>query len=61
MSEAPKPPAANAGEETALPDLELVRRAGFDLEHFLALPEFEQRMVLKMAERLVDAARRTEE
>jgi hypothetical protein len=60
MSEPPKTPPA-ASEERALPDLELVRRAGFDLDHFLSLPEFEQRMVLKMAERLVDAARRAEE
>ncbi|HUK59482.1 MAG TPA: hypothetical protein VLV50_09650 [Stellaceae bacterium] len=60
MSEAPKPPPAAGAEDKALPDLELVRRAGFDPDHFLSLPEVEQRMVLKMAERLVDAARRAE-
>ena len=49
-----------APDEPALPDLELIRRAGFDLDHFLSLPEFEQRLVLKMAERLIDAARRAE-
>jgi len=54
-------PTVPGSDDKALPDLELVRRAGFDLEHFLALPEFEQRMVLKMAERLVDAARRAED
>ena len=54
MSDAAKPPPA----EKSLADHELVTRAGFDLDYFLSLPEFEQRLVLKMAERLVDAEHR---
>jgi hypothetical protein len=60
MSEAGDPPPELGGDES-LPDLELIRRAGFDLDHFLSLPEVEQRLVLKIAERLVDAARRAED
>jgi hypothetical protein len=59
MSDEPKSPPEP--DEGTPPDLELIRRAGFDPQQFLALPEFEQRLVLKMAERLLDAARRAED
>jgi hypothetical protein len=39
---------------------ELIQLAGFDLDHYLSLSEVEQRLVLKMAEHLVNAERRAE-
>jgi len=47
-------------DEDIVAEHELIRRAGFDLDHYLTLSDHQQRLVLKMAERLVDAARRTE-
>ena len=41
-------------------DHELLRRAGIDIDRFLALPDFAQRLTLKLAERLVDAGRRAD-
>jgi hypothetical protein len=53
------PAKAEPGEPVA--DLDIIKRAGFDPDYFLSLPDFEQRLVLKMAERLLDAARRAED
>jgi hypothetical protein len=48
------------GDQEVVAEHELIRLAGFDLDHFLTLSEVEQRLVLKMAERLVNAERRAE-
>ncbi len=45
-------------DEDIVAEHELIRRAGFDLEQYLALPEYQQRLILKTAEQLVDAQRR---
>lgn len=55
MSDNPTPRAA---PPDIVHDLELLRLAGIDLDYYQALSEFDQRMVLKMAERLVNADRR---
>ena len=47
-------------DEDIVAEHELIRRAGFDLEQYLTLPEHQQRLVLKTAEQLVDAQRRAE-
>ena len=47
------------GEPEIVADFELLRLAGFDIERFVTLPEFEQRLVLKMAAQLVNAERRS--
>jgi hypothetical protein len=39
-------------------DHDLLRLARFDVERFLTLVDFEQRLMLKMAEQLVNADRR---
>lgn len=49
-------PATTATEEIVADD-ELLRLAGIDAARFAALSDFEKRLVLKMAEQLVDAAR----
>ena len=54
----PEPEAPRATKEEIVADLELLRRAGVDIDRFLALSDFEQRLVLKMAEQLVNADRR---
>ena len=41
-------------------DQELLRLAGIDIDRYLALSDFEQRLVLKLAEQLVDAGRRAD-
>jgi len=51
---APKP------DEEIVAEPELLRLAGIDMARFLALSDFEQRLVLKMAAQLVDAQRRAE-
>jgi len=51
---APKP------EDEIVAEPELLRLAGIDMARFLALSDFEQRLVLKMAAQLVDAQRRAE-
>jgi hypothetical protein len=56
----PEPRAPRATNEEIVADLELLRRAGVDIDRFLALSDFEQRLVLKMAEQLVNAERRAE-
>jgi len=59
MSETPSHPAApRASEEEVVADLELLRLAGFDIDRFVTLSDYEQRLVLKMAEQLVNADRR---
>ena len=52
---------AKRRDEEIVLEHELIVRAGFDLERYLGLSEHEQRMVLKMAEHLVNAARRAED
>jgi hypothetical protein len=54
----PDPQAPRASEEEIVADLELLRLAGFDIDRFLTLSDYEQRLVLKMAEQLVNADRR---
>ncbi len=45
-------------DEDIVAEHELIRLAGFDLAQYLALPEHQQRLVLKTAAQLVDAKRR---
>lgn len=45
-------------DEDIVAEHELIRLAGFDLAHYLSLPDYQQRLVLKTAEQLVNAARR---
>jgi hypothetical protein len=52
------PPGSRGTDEEIVADHALLRLAGFDLDRFLALSDFEQRLVLKMAEQLVNADRR---
>lgn len=52
------PAAPRGSDEDIVADLELLRLAGFDIDRFLSLSDFEQRLVLKMAEQLVNADRR---
>jgi hypothetical protein len=52
----PKP----GGDHDIVGEHELIQLAGFDLDHYLTLSEVEQRLVLKMAEHLVNAERRAE-
>jgi len=55
----PEDPAAPRDtNEDIVADFELLRLAGVDIDRFLALSDFEQRLVLKMAEQLVNADRR---
>jgi hypothetical protein len=60
MNERPDPdPAAPHGtDEDVTTDNELLRLAGVDIDRFLTLSDYEQRLVLKMAELLVNAGRR---
>jgi hypothetical protein len=51
----PTPPRS---DEDIVAEHELIRLAGFDLDHYLTLPEHQQRLVLKTAEQLVNAQRR---
>jgi hypothetical protein len=60
MTEAERPVPPPASEEVVA-EAELLRLAGIDMAHFLTLSDFEQRLVLKMAEQLVNAERRAEE
>jgi hypothetical protein len=55
-----RPAAGARPDQDIVAEHELIRRAGFDLDYYLGLSDHDQRLVLKMAERLVDAARRTE-
>lgn len=52
------PKAPRASEEEIVADLELLRLAGFDVDRFMTLSDYQQRLVLKMAEQLVNADRR---
>lgn len=51
-------PTPRREDEDIVAEHELIRLAGFDLDHYLSLPEHQQRLVLKTAEQLVDAQRR---
>jgi hypothetical protein len=60
MSEPSIPPDARppAARQDIVAEHELLRLAGIDLDYYQTLSEFDRRMVLKMAERLVNADRR---
>jgi hypothetical protein len=55
---APDPAAPRGPDQEIVADHELLRLAGIDIDRFLTLSDFEQRLVLKMAEQLVNADRR---
>jgi hypothetical protein len=48
------------GHHEIVAEHELIQLAGFDLDHYRSLSEVQQRLVLKMAEHLVNAERRAE-
>jgi hypothetical protein len=56
----PTPDAPRRPDEEIVAEHDIIRLAGFDLDHYLTLSDHEQRLVLKMAQHLLNAERRAE-